>query len=143
LIWSGAVAIESLPTTALGIFEFLVGLLILWVVISIPVYFSGKAIKGRQSSFGQAMAATLGGGLAYSIAYFLVAVALGAVIGPPARVFALLLGLLLWLAVYRGVFNTTWLGAVGIVVLAWIILIILDVILVALFGVRFPNFFPF
>ena len=55
-----------------------------------------------------------------------------------------LLGFLAWLAVVRGSFHTSWLGAVGIVVLAWIILLVIDFILVAIFGnVRFPDFFPF
>jgi hypothetical protein len=45
--------------------------------------------------------------------------------------------------VFRGAFHTTWPGAIGIVVLAWVILLILDLILVAIFGVKFPDFFPF
>ena len=89
------------------------------------------------------MGATLGGVVAYWIVFLVVAYALGSVIGQSAGVFALILGVLAWLAVFRGFFHTSWLGAVGIVVLAWLILIVLDVILVAIFGVKFPDFFPF
>ena len=89
------------------------------------------------------MGATLGGVVIYWVVFLVVAYALGSVLGPPAGVFALILGVLAWLAVFRGSFRTTWLGAVGIVVLAWLILIVLDVILVAIFGVKFPDFFPF
>jgi hypothetical protein len=89
------------------------------------------------------MGATLGGVIVYYIVYFVVAFFLGAVIGAPAGVFALILGFLAWLAVFRGSFHTGWLGAVGIVVLAWLILLVLDFILVAAVGVSFPNFFPF
>ncbi len=131
------------PTDPVGLLVYVVGLVILWVVVSIPVYFAAKMIKGGGAGFGNAMGATLGGVIVYYVVFFVVAYALGAVIGPSAGVFALLVGLLAWLAVFRGAFHTSWLGAVGIVILAWIILLIIDFILLAAFGVRFPDFFPF
>lgn len=100
-------------------------------------------VKGGRARFGGAMTATLGGLVVYYIVYYVVAIALGAVIGPPAGPIALLLGLLAWLAVFRGSFETSWLGAVGIVVVAWIILMVLDFILLGAFGVKFPDFYPF
>jgi len=122
---------------------YLIGLIVLWVVISIPVYFAGKAIKGGNARFGQAMGATLGGVVVYYVVYLVVAFFLGAVIGPSADALALILGLIAWLAVFRGSFHTSWLGAIGIVVIAWLILLVLDFLLVAAFGVKFPDFFPF
>ena len=132
-----------LPGDPLGIIVYLIGLIVLWFVVSIPVYFAGKAVKGGHASIGEAMGATLGGVIAYYIVFFIVAYFLGAVIGSSAAAIALVLGLIVWLAVFKGAFHTSWLGAIGIVVLAWIILLILDAILVAAFGVSFPNFFPF
>ena len=133
-----------LPSDPLGIVVYVVGLVILWIVASVPVYFSGKVVKGGQVGLGDAMGATLGGVVAYYIVFFVVAVALGAVIGPSAAAIGLVLGFLAWLAVFRGSFHTSWLGAVGIVILAWLILLVIDFILVAVFGnVRFPDFFPF
>jgi hypothetical protein len=125
------------------VFVWLIGLVLLWVIVSIPVYFAGRMITSGKSSFGQAMGATLGGGLVYFIVYYGVSIFLGAVLGSSASAFALILGLIAWLAVYRGVFDTGWLGAVGIVIVGWVILLVLDLFLVALFGVSFPNFFPF
>ena len=95
------------------------------------------------ATFGSAMGATLGGVIVYYVVYFVVAYALGAVMGSGAGAIALVLGLLGWLAVFRGSFQTSWVGAVGIVVLAWAILLVLDFILVSIFGVKFPDFFPF
>ncbi|MDG7008238.1 MAG: hypothetical protein JRN06_08330 [Nitrososphaerota archaeon] len=133
-----------LPSDPLGILVYIVGLLILWIVASIPVYFSGKMIKGERAGFGVAMRATLFGVIAYYVVFFIVALPLGAVIGPSASAIGLVLGFFAWLAVFKGSFRTSWLGAVGIVVLAWIILLIIDFILVAVFGnVKFPDFFPF
>ena len=133
----------NFPTTISGILGSLIGLVILWVIVSIPVYFAGKALTKGRSDFGDAMGATLGGAIAYFVIYFIVSYFLGAVIGLSADVFAIILGGLVWLAVYRAAFRTSWPRAVGIVVLSWVILVVLDAIVVHVFGVSFPNFFPF
>lgn len=131
------------PSDPAGILAYTVGLVALWIIVSVPVYFAGRAVKGREASFGNAMGATLGGVLAYYIVFFLVAIFLGAVLGSAAGVLGLFTGLLAWLWVFKGAFHTSWPGAVGIVVVAWLILIVLDTFLVSIFGVRFPNFYPF
>jgi hypothetical protein len=133
----------NFPTDPVGILIYIIGLLVLWVIVSVPVYFAGKVVKQGRASFGEAMAATLGGVVVYYIVFFVVSIALGAVIGSSAGAIALVLGFLAWLAVFRGSFHTSWFGAVGIVVLAWIILTVIDLILVSIFGVKFPDFFPF
>lgn len=131
------------PGTALGLLVWILGLIILWIVISIPVYFAGKAFTKGKSTLGNAMAATLGGGLAYFIVYVIISFFLGAVIGSAANAFAIILAVLVWLGVFRATFDTTWIRAVGIVILSWLILIVLDFVMVHAFGVSFPDFFPF
>lgn len=132
-----------LPGDPVGLVVYVLGLLILWAVVSVPVYFAGRVVKGRGATFGEAMGATLFGVVAYYIVFIIVAAALGAVIGSTAGVIALVLGFIAWLGVFRAVFHESWLGTVGIVVLAWVILLALDFVLVAAFGVKFPDFFPF
>ncbi len=127
----------------MGVLVYILGLVVLWIVVSIPVYFAGKLVKKGNATFGEAMGATLGGVVVYYVVFFVASFALAAVNLPSAEVLALLLGFLAWLAVFRGSFHTSWLGAVGIVVLAWLILMAIDFVLVAAFGVRFPDFFPF
>src|SRR5215472_10840319 len=112
----------GIPTTAGGLIIWLIGLVILWIIISIPVYFAGKAITGGKSGLGDAMSATLGGALAYFIVFFIVVIFLGTVLGAAAGGFGILLGLIVWLAVFRASFDTSWLGAIGIVILSWVIL---------------------
>jgi hypothetical protein len=136
-------AIPPIPSDLAGLLILAVGLLILWVIISIPVYFAGEAITGGKATFGDAMGATLGGGLAYFIVYYGVVFFVTPVLGPSATVFALILALIVWLAVYRASFDTGWVEAIGIVVVAWAILLVLDLILGRAFGIGFPDFFPF
>jgi hypothetical protein len=136
-------ALPVLPTTLVGLLFLIVALVILWIIVSIPVYFAGKAVTGGKSSFGEAMGATLGGGLAYFVVYYGVVLLLGSILGGSTALLALILAFIVWLAVYRASFDTSWFGALGIVIVGWLILLVLDFFLVQLFGVSVPDFIPF
>src|SRR5712692_10493782 len=130
------------PSSVFGILVYFVGLVILWAIVSIPVYFAGKAITKGKSDFGDAMGATLGGAIAYLVVFFGVSFFLGPVIGDSASIFALGLALIVWLAVYRAAFRTTWIKAIGIVLLSLVFLVVVSFLLVLAFGIAFPDFFP-
>ena len=136
-------ALPALPTTLSAMIVWIVALVILWVVMSIPVYFAGKMINEGKASFGQAMGATLGGELAYFIVLYGVVFFLGPILGTTADLLGLVLALIVWLAVYRASFDTSWARALGIVVVAWLVLFVLDALLVAFVGVGIPKFYPF
>ena len=119
----------------------IVALVILWVVVSIPVYAAAKVVTKGKATFGEAMTATLGGAIVYVIVLVGVSLFLGVLLGPIATALAFILALLAWLAVYKSSFNTGWLGAIAIAILAAIMILIVNVILVALFGVALPSFF--
>ena len=121
----------------------IVGLVILWVLVSIPVYISGKIITGRTTSFLSAMAATLGGPLVYGIVLFASTFFLGVFLGGSALVLGLILAFIAWLAVYRAAFQTGWLGALAIAVLALVLFIVINAVLGAVFGAFSPDLFPY
>jgi hypothetical protein len=121
----------------------IIGLLILWVIVSIPVWIAAKALTGGRASFGAALLATLAGPIVYFIVIFLVDFFLGAALGSTAYIFAWILALLAWIWVYKASFETGWIRAVLIAVLAWIVFIILSYIFGLLFNVAYPSpFFP-
>ena len=121
----------------------IIGLAILWVVISIPAWLAGKAITGGKSTFGDAMVATLVGPIVYFVVLIAVDFFLGTVIGSGAFIFALILAFIAWIWVYKSSFGTSWLGGLGIALLSIIIFAIMSVILGALFGIVVPaSFFP-
>ena len=133
---TGNVSWESLLVT-------IVGLIVLWIIVSIPVWLAGKAVTGGRDTFGEAMLATLFGPIVYAVTLFIVGYLLGAVIGSAAYIIALILALIAWLWVYKASFRTGWLGALGIAILAWIIFVIVSVIFGVLFHVAVPGtFFP-
>lgn len=134
----------TLPSTLPGLFILAVTFLVLWVVVSIPVYISGELILGgEKASLGSAMGATLGGALAYVIVLYAGAFLLAATLGPAAVAIAFVLAIAAWLAVYRASFNTGWIAAIGIVAVGWVVLVVIDLILTSMFGVSFPKFYPF
>jgi hypothetical protein len=133
----------AIPTTLTGLLILVIALVILWIIVSIPVYAAGELVTDGRAGFGDAMAATLGGGLIYFIILWGVAFFLVPLMGSGALVLGFVLALVAWLAVYRASFDTTWLGAVAIVIVAWLVFFILDIFLMSAFGVSFPKFYPF
>jgi hypothetical protein len=130
--------------TILGLIVLLIALVILWVIVSIPVFIAARAVtagRPNKAGFGAAMGATLGGAIVYIIVLAVSVFFLKAVVGNAAFALALILAIIAWLAVYKSAFQVGWLGAIGIAILAAIVLFIMNVILVALFGVALPSFF--
>lgn len=89
------------------------------------------------------MVATLAGPIIYFVVLVGVDFFLGTLIGSGAFIFALILAFIAWIWVYKSSFGTSWLGGLGIAILAVIILAVMSVILGALFGLAVPaSFFP-
>jgi len=134
---------EGVTITVPGILVTLIGLIILWIVVSIPVWLAGKAATGGKGTFGDALLATLAGPIVYFIVTFLVGFFLGAIIGSAAYIFGYILALIAWIWVFKASFQTGWLQAVLIALLAWVIYIILSIVVGSLFGIAYPApFFP-
>jgi hypothetical protein len=121
----------------------IISLVILWIVISIPVWLAGKAITGGKASFGEALLATLAGPIVYFVVTFLVDYFLSGLIGSSAYIFGYILALIAWVWVFKASFRTGWLQGIAIAILAWVLFIVLSVIVGILFGVTYPApFFP-
>jgi hypothetical protein len=121
----------------------IIALVILWIIVSIPVYIAGKIVTAGKSTFGEAMLATLFGPIVYAIVLVGVDFLLGAIIGSGAYIWAFIFALIAWIGVYKSTFRTGWLGAIAIGILAAIIFLILGMIIAALFSVIIPRpFFP-
>ncbi len=135
--------IDGVTVTLQNVLVTLIGLIILWIVVSIPVWLAGKAVTAGDSTFADAMLATLVGPIVYFIVYFLVGYFLSSIIGSAALVFGYILALLAWIWVFKVSFQTGWLRAILIAVLAWVIFIVLSIVIGSLFGIYYPSpFFP-
>ena len=132
----GNMTLESLIVT-------IIGLIILWVIVSIPVWLAGKAVTGGKATFGEAMIATLFGPIVYAVTLVVVDFLLGGAIGSTGYIIALILAFIGWIWVYKASFKTGWLGGIAVAVLAVIIFVVISIILGAIFGLVVPApFFP-
>jgi hypothetical protein len=67
----------------------------------------------------------------------------GFFLGAPTFIFGYILALIAWIWVFKASFQTGWLRAILIAILAWVIFIVLSIIIGALFGIAYPApFFP-
>ena len=129
--------------TILSLLAFTVGLITLWVIVSIPVYLAGKIVTGGNSTIGDAMVATMFGPLFYAVTLIVVDFFLGAVIGSGAYFWALIFAFLAWIGVFKASFRTGWLGALAIAVLAILVFAVISTLFGALLGIMVPApFFP-
>jgi len=80
--------------------------------------------------------------IVYALTIVLVGFFLGAVIGPTAIIWGVILGFVAFLAVYKASFYTGWLGAFGIAVISVLVALVLNLIVGALFSVSFPASLP-
>jgi hypothetical protein len=121
----------------------IISFVILWIVVSIPVWLAGKALTEGEATFGDALLATLAGPIVYFVVTFIVDFFLSGIIGSSAFVFGYILALIAWVWVYKASFETGWIKAILIAILAWIIFVVLSIIVGTLFGVAYPSpFFP-
>jgi hypothetical protein len=129
--------------TLMSLLVTIIGLIILWIIVSIPVWLAGKAVTGGKATFGDAMIATLFGPIVYAVTLIIVDYFLGALIGSTAYIIALILAFIAWIWVYKASFKTGWLGGIAIAILAVIIFAVISIIFGAIFGLVVPApFFP-
>ncbi len=128
--------------TVVGLLIYTVGFLIIWVILSIPVYLMGKFVTGGGSTLGDAMVATLFGSIVY-IAIFFALGFLGAFNVSAAYVAGLAWAFLAWVYVFKASFRTGWSQALVIGVFAIGVFALLGFVFSMLLGVLVPvPFFP-
>lgn len=124
----------SIPTIITAI----IGLLIIWIIVSIPVYIAAKLVAGGRAHFGSAMLATLVGPIIFaivlSIGYYLTSRII-----PAFSFLALFVAFLAWIWVYRAAFGTGWFHAFGVAILAVVIATII-LVLLSFLGLEFVAF---
>lgn len=103
--------------------------ILMWIIVSIPVYIAAKIIKGGKASLGQAMLATLLGPIVFGFVRIVAMFFLEFLGVSQAALLALILAFIFWLWVYKASFNTGWLQAFGIALLAVAFLIVISLII--------------
>jgi hypothetical protein len=128
--------------TLLSLIAITIGLVILWIIVSIPVYLAGKIVTGGRSTLGEAMAATVLGPIVYFTVLTGVGFFLEGILGGAASTLGYILAFLAWIWVYKHTFKTGWLGGLTIAILAVVVFVIFGLVVGALLGIIVPSVSP-
>ena len=126
---------------AATVIAMLIGLLVLWVVVSIPVWIAAKILTLGRATFTRAMLVTAIGPIVYAVVFFASTAILSIAFGESGWLLtlALVIAFISWIAVFKKGFDTGWLRALGIAILATIVFIIMGIIITLIMWTVVPN----
>jgi len=109
----------------------IIGLLILWITVSIPVWIAAKILTAGRVRFTRAMLVTALGPITYAIMFFISAALLAAIVGDQTvpLVIGFIVAFIAWIGVFKVGFDTGWLRAFGIAILAIIVFAVFGLVI--------------
>ncbi|HJU34636.1 MAG TPA: hypothetical protein VJ695_05910 [Nitrososphaera sp.] len=119
----------------------IIGLLVVWIIVSIPVWIAAKILTAGRVKFTRAMLVTALGPIVYAIVFFFSAVLLAAVVQDPTVpvIIGFILAFIAWIGVFKKGFGTGWLRALGIAILAIIVFAVIGLIISFLIQLVVPS----
>jgi hypothetical protein len=119
----------------------IIGLLVLWIIVSIPVWVAAKILAMGRVSFSRAMLVTALGPIVSAVVFFIFAALLTAIVGDPTLpvIIGLIVAFVAWIGVFKRGFHTGWIRALGIAILAIIVFAVIGLIISLLMQVIVPE----
>lgn len=118
---------SSLPIV---VFSLIIGFFVMWVAVSIPVWIAAKILTLGRAKFTRAMLVTAVGPAVYAVVFLVSLLVLTAAFGD--RVFlgvlSFVIAFIAWIGVFKKGFDTGWLRAFGIAVLATIVFAVIGIV---------------
>jgi hypothetical protein len=125
-----------------------VSLMVLWTIVSIPVWISARALSAKQGKFSRAMLVTLAGPMMSMIVYFISTRLLILLFSlgnkyyyslSSINMIGIVLAFVGWIYVFRKGFETGWIRAVGIAIVAVIVFVIIGIAIALTLDQFLPN----
>jgi len=109
----------------------IIGLLVLWIIVSIPVWIAAKILTHGRARFTRAMLVTAVGPIVYAIVFFILAAVLSIAFGESGwlMIISFVIAFIAWVGVFKEGFETGWLRALGIAILATAVFAVIGVII--------------
>ena len=123
----------------------IISLVIIWAIVSIPVWISAKILASRRASFGRAMLVTAAGPTVYALVLIISTSFISLAVGnrlPLTTLLGLVLAFLAWIYVFKRGFETGWIRAAGIAIFAIIVFVIIGVFIALVTHLFVPNVPP-
>lgn len=133
--------LQGVGDIAAIIIAVLVGLVVLWIIVSIPVWIAAKILTLGRAKFTRAMLVTAVGPIIYGIAFLASAVILSVAFGDNGWliILAYVIAFVAWIGVFKKGFDTGWLRALGIAILAAVVFAIMGIIITLVIWTVVPN----
>ena len=106
----------------------IISLVIVWAIVSVPVWISAKILTSGRARFGRAMLVTAAGPIVYALVLIISTRFLSLTIGnrsPLITIIGLVLAFLAWIYIFKRGFETGWIIGIGIALLAIIVFVII------------------
>jgi hypothetical protein len=120
----------------------IVSLVIMWAIISVPVWISAKILTSGRARFGRAMLVTVIGPIVYALVLIISTSFVSPALGNRLSIIMLLgtvLAFLAWIYVFKKGFETGWIRAAAIAVLAIIVFVIIGAVIALFTHLFVPN----
>jgi hypothetical protein len=120
----------------------IISLVIIWAIVSVPVWISAKILTSGRARFGRAMLVTAAGPIIYTLVLVTSTNFLSLAIGNRSPIIVsigLVLAFLAWIYVFKRGFETGWLRGAGIALLAIIVFVIIGIIIGSVTHLFVPN----
>jgi predicted PurR-regulated permease PerM len=119
----------------------IIGLLVLWIIVSVPVWIAAKILTGGRAKFSRAMLVTALGPIIYALVFFILTALLTTVIEDPTVpiMIGFILAFIAWIGVFKKGFDTGWLRALGIAILAIIVFAVIGFIISLVIQLIIPE----
>jgi hypothetical protein len=129
------------PGILTTIVAFLLGLLALWILVSIPVWIAAKVLTLGRAKFTRAMLVTAVGPIVYAAVFLVSTIALSVAFGQSSwlSVLAFVIAFVAWIGVFKKGFDTGWLRALGIAILATIVFVIIGIVITLVIWTVVPG----
>lgn len=119
----------------------IIGLLVLWIIVSIPVWIAAKILTRGRARFTRAMLVTAIGPIVYAIVFFILAAVLSVAFGESGWLVTIsfVIAFIAWVGVFKKGFETGWLRALGIAILATAVFAVIGVIITLVIQAFVPQ----
>ena len=115
---------------------------IIWAIVSIPVWISAKILTSGRARFARAMLVTAAGPIVYALVLIISTRLLSLAIENRSSLImsvGLVLAFLAWIYVFKRGFETGWIRGAGIALLAIIVFVIIGVVIASFTHLFAPN----
>jgi hypothetical protein len=119
----------------------IVGLIAMWIIVTIPVWIAAKVLTLGKAKFTRAMLVTAVGPVVYAIVFFLSVAVLTVALGGQTipAIIAFILAFIAWIGIFKKGFDTGWIRALAIAILATVVFAVIGIVITLIIQAIVPG----